>query len=326
MTKPFKLKHQLLQATTLSDGQVRGRYAPSPSGAQHMGNIQSAVIAWLQARLVGGEFALRMDDIDTPRIKAGSAQQIIDDLRWLGLDWDVLGGVEYAADSDGIYVESNYLATYDAVFQSLQQQAVLYPCICSRKDIRSCVATANEAGHYVYPGTCRGKPVSQGSPDQQQVWRFIVPDTEMQFVDVLAGKQTQNVADAWGDIIVKRFNAMYAYQLVSVVDDIKMGISDVVRGADLLESTAGQIALFQALGAQPPRFWHAPIKRDAKGEKLAKRDGSESLLMLRQAGSTPAQLIGRIGFELGLIESDEGVSLQELLQHLRAQDYSTASG
>ena len=308
----MNLKYQLLQAASLSNGQVRGRYAPSPSGIQHLGNIQTAIVAWLQVRLAGGEFALRMDDIDTPRVRAGSAEQIIEDLRWLGLDWDVFEGIDYAADRDAVYVESHYLSHYSAAFERLKQQGLLYPCACSRKQIRKTVGKPNVAGHYVYPGTCRGRDAASFAADQQLVWRYRAPDDAIRFTDCLMGEHTQNVAQAWGDLIVKRFNHLYAYQLVSVVDDIKMGVTDVVRGVDLLDSTPGQIALFEALGVTPPRFWHVPLKADEQGNKLSKRDGSDSLQMLREAGNTPEQVIGRLAFELGLIESEVEISLSGL--------------
>lgn len=170
------------------------------------------------------------------------------------------------------------------------------------------------AGHYVYPGSCRGRDISSFTEDQQLVWRFQVPDGDITFVDRLMGEQSQNVAMVWGDLIVKRFNDMYAYQLVSVVDDIKMGITDVVRGADLLDSTPGQVALFNALGAEPPRFWHLPLKTDADGNKLSKRDGSDSLQALREAGNTPEQVIGQLAFELGLIELNVPLGLGALLE------------
>jgi glutamyl-tRNA synthetase len=309
----MNLKYQLLQTASLSNGQVRGRYAPSPSGVQHLGNIQTAIVAWLQVRLAGGEFALRMDDIDTPRVKQGSAEQILDDLRWLGLDWDVIEGIDFVPDEEGVYVESNYLSHYGKAFDTLMKRGLVYPCACSRKQIRKNVGKPNAAGHYVYPGTCRDREVSSFPEDQQLVWRYRAPDEVIKFTDRLMREQSQNVAEAWGDLIVKRFNDLYAYQLVSVVDDIKMGITDVVRGADLLDSTPGQIALFEALGATPPRFWHVPLKSDAHGNKLAKRDGSDSLQMLREAGKTPEQVVGRLAFELGLVEADLPLGLADLL-------------
>ncbi len=313
MAKPKDLKYQLMQAASLSNGQVRGRYAPSPSGVQHLGNIQTAIVAWLQVRLAGGQFALRMDDIDTPRVKEGSAAQILDDLRWLGMDWDVIEGIDFVSDVDSIYVESHYLSYYREAFDTLEKQGLLYPCACSRKQIRKRVGKPNAAGHYVYPGTCRGRELSSFVEGQQLVWRYRAPDKLICFRDKLMGEQTQNVARAWGDLIVKRFNDLYAYQLVSVVDDIKMGITDVVRGEDLLDSTPGQIALFEALGVEPPRFWHVPLKADAEGNKLSKRDGSDSLWILREAGKTSEQVVGRLAFELGLVETSAALSLEELL-------------
>ncbi len=314
----MNLKYQLLQAASLSNGQVRGRYAPSPSGVQHLGNIQTAIVAWLQVRLTGGEFALRMDDIDTLRIKPGSAEQILNDLHWLGLDWDVIEGIDYVPDEEGVYVESYYLSHYRKAFDALMKHGLLYPCACSRKQIRKQVGKPNAAGHYVYPGTCRGRDRSSFAEDQQFVWRYRVPNEVINFSDTITGAHSQNVAEAWGDLIVKRFNGEFAYQLVSVVDDIKMGITDVVRGEDLLDSTPGQIALFEALGAAPPRFWHVPLKTDADGNKLAKRDGSDSLQMLREAGQTPEQVVGRLAFELGLVETDVPLGLSDLLSSIDA--------
>jgi glutamyl-tRNA synthetase len=281
---------------------------------QHLGNIQTAIVAWLQVRLAGGQFALRMDDIDTPRVKEGSAAQILDDLRWLGLDWDLIEGIDFVPDNDGVYVESHYLSYYREAFEVLEKKGLLYPCACSRKQIRKVVGKPNAAGHYVYPGTCRGRKISYFAEEQQLVWRYRAPDELICFKDELMGEQTQNVARAWGDLIVKRFNDLYAYQLVSVVDDIKMGITDVVRGEDLLDSTPGQIALFEALGAEPPRFWHVPLKTDGEGNKLAKRDGSDSLQMLREAGKTPQEVVGQLAFELGLVETDAPLGLRALLR------------
>lgn len=315
----MSLKYQLLQMVSHPNGQVRGRYAPSPSGVQHMGNIQTAVVAWLQARLAGGEFALRIDDIDTPRVKAGSAEQILDDLRWLGLDWDVLGETDYQADARGVYTESAQLVCYRDAMEKLQAAKLLYPCQCSRKTIQQAVGQPNSSGHYVYPGTCRDKNPDTMNLGAPLAWRFKVPNTEIRFDDMLQGKQSQNVARAWGDIIVRRRDRLFAYQLVSVVDDIHMGITDVVRGADLMDQTPGQIALFRALGAEPPRFWHLPLKTDAAGNKLSKRDGSDSLLMLREQGLPSARVIGDLAFELGLLERRQALGLHDLLEVLMQQ-------
>ena len=311
------LKYQLLQAASLSKGQIRGRYAPSPSGVQHLGNIRTAVVAWLQVRLAGGEFILRMDDLDTPRVKAGSAGQILEDLHWLGLDWDVVDDLDYVVSPDNVYVQSTSLAHYQRVFNSLQKQGRVFPCDCSRKAIAAKVGTPNAGGHYVYPGTCRLRGVGDFPADQPFAWRFQLDDETVFFEDRLMGAQSQNIALNSGDFVVKRRDGIFAYQLASVVDDVDMGVTDVVRGVDLLDSTAAQIALFHALGAKPPRFWHLPLKLDAQGNKLAKRDGSDSLLQLREAGVSAPKVVGQLAFELGLIDQDVELALEELLADLK---------
>ena len=225
--------------------------------------------------------------------------------------------MDYRPGADEIYLESEYLDYYEAAFDFLVQKDLLYPCACSRRDIRKRVSEPNAAGHYVYPGTCRGLGRDSFGQGASLLWRFIVPDYEIEFTDMLAGPYVQNVAESWGDIIVRRRGGLFAYQLVSVVDEIQMGITDIVRGADLLDSTPGQIALFEALGAEVPRFWHVPVKTDAQGNKLAKRDGSDSLQNLRQAGKRAEEVIGELAFDLGLLDSARELSLQELLQQLR---------
>jgi len=312
------LKYQLLQAASLSKGQDRGRYAPSPSGEQHLGNIRTALVAWLQARLAGGEFILRMDDLDTPRVRPGSAAQILDDLRWLGMDWDEIEGINYVADGAGVYVQSASLSHYQRAFSELKIKGRLFPCDCSRKEIASRVGKPNAGGHYVYPGTCRHKH-SENFPDNTPLtWRFLVKDELICFDDYLMGVQQQNMARESGDFVVKRRDGIFAYQLASVVDDIDMGVTDVVRGEDLLDSTPAQIALFRALGATPPRFWHLPLKTDAQGNKLAKRDGSDSLQMLRDAGQSVEQVIGQLAFELGLIDRVEALGLGALMAEMKS--------
>ena len=315
----MQLKYQLLQTVSLPKGQVRGRYAPSPSGVQHLGNIRTAMVAWLQARLSGGEFIMRMDDLDTPRVKFGSAEQILDDLHWLGLDWDVLEAIHYGPDHGGVYVQSVSQDHYQQAFSRLQNQGRVFPCDCSRKAIAQKVGKPNAGGHFVYPGTCRNRSLDEFPKGEALAWRYRVADEVIAFDDVLMGIQSQNVAQESGDAVIKRRDGIFAYQLASVVDDIDMRITDVVRGVDLLDSTPVQIALFRALGAESPRFWHLPLKTDADGNKLAKRDGSDSLLALREAGVSAEWVVGALAFELGLIEREEVLGLSELLQYLSAE-------
>lgn len=311
------LKYQLLQAPSLYKGQVRGRYAPSPSGVQHLGNIRTALLTWLQVRLVGGEFILRMDDLDTPRVRPGSAAQILADLRWLGMDWDRVEGIDYATDADCVYVQSASLRHYQQALLVLKNQGKVFPCDCSRKQIADLVGKPHAGGHYVYPGTCREREMTSFSSSRQYAWRFLVEDELICFDDVLMGAQSQHVAREMGDFVLKRRDGVFAYQLASVVDDIDMGVTDVVRGADLLVSTPAQIALFRALGATPPRFWHVPLKTDTQGNKLAKRDGADSLQRLRDAGVTAKQIIGSLAFELGLVDDDKPIELRVLLDGLK---------
>lgn len=313
------LKYQLLKTSTQPNGQVKGRYAPSPSGVQHLGNIQTALVAWLQTRLAGGEFILRMDDIDTPRLIEGSAEQIIDDLRWLGMDWDSISSSSYLPYEDGVYYQSQQQLSYLAALKSLDEQSRLFTCSCSRKDIQQLVKKPSIAGHFVYPGTCRTRQDSYDNTAKDIAWRFRVSDKIICFKDQLMGDQCQNIAIEMGDLIVKRRDGLFAYQLASVVDDIQMGITDVVRGADLLGSTPAQIDLFECLGAPVPRFWHLALKLDAKGDKLSKRSGSVSLQMLRQQGATAEQIIGQLAWDLKLVENDAPIKIQQLLKTLRVQ-------
>ena len=313
------LKYQLLKTPTQPNGRVRGRYAPSPSGVQHLGNIQTAIVAWLQVRLAGGEFILRMDDIDTPRVKTGSAEQMLDDLRWLGIDWDCITASSYQPSSNGVYYQAQQQSSYLAAFDRLDKQSQLFACSCSRRDIKRIVIKPSPAGHYVYPGTCRPNQGVYNETAKNRAWRFKVSDKKTHFKDLLLGNQTQNVATEMGDFIVKRRDGIFAYQLASVVDDIQLGITDVVRGADLLESTPAQIDLFECLGAPVPRFWHLPLKLDAKGDKLSKRSGSVSLQMLRQQGATAEQIIGQLAWDLKLVENESPIRIQQLLKTLRVQ-------
>lgn len=293
---------------------VRGRYAPSPTGPLHLGNVRTALLAWLQTRLSGGTFVLRMEDLDRPRTVPGSAEQILDDLRWLGLDWDEgpdVGGPH------GPYVQSERDALYAEALLQLEAQGRVFRCWCSRKDIAE-ASSAPHGGSPVYPGTCRDlgpdevAAVQAAKPGKMPAWRYRAEEGEIVVHDLLCGEYRQNLREEVGDFVLRRADGLFAYQLAVVVDDIAMGITDVVRGADLLESTPRQIALFRALGAPLPRFWHVPLMVDAAGARLSKRDGSESLQALRAAGWTPERVVGALATSLGW----PALSAAELLQHL----------
>ena len=302
------LKHALLSNIDAKvDRPLVGRYAPSPSGPLHMGNIQTALLAWLQVRLGDGHLHLRIDDLDEARTKPGSAQQIMDDLTWLGLHWD-----------GEPYYQTLHIADYEAAFDGLVNSQKVYACVCSRKEIAKVASAPHEPGLSVkYPGTCRDRMLTDGEVEKLLAWRYVVENSLTSFTDVLAGAQRQNLMEDVGDFILRRKDGVYAYQLATVVDDINLGVTDVVRGADLLDSTPRQIALFNDLNGTVPQFWHTPLKLDENGERMAKRSGANSLLNLRQQGITAKQLIAKLAFDLGLLGENEPLSAKDLLQKLK---------
>ncbi len=316
MSSTLDFKQRFISACRNVGNNPCGRYAPSPTGVQHLGNIRTALLAWLQARLVGGRFILRMDDLDLPRVKESSAEQIMDDLRWLGLDWDEgpdIGGPHAP------YEQSLRTNQYQAAFERLQRKGLVYPCYCSRKDIQEAASAPHEPGHVMkYPGTCRpsGRAMAAQKPDIPPAWRIQVENQTRSFKDRLAGKTSQNLAAEVGDFIVKRRDGLFAYQLATVVDDIAMGVTDVLRGEDLLDSVPRQVLLFNTLGAQPPNFWHVPLMCDTDGIRLSKRDGANSLLKLRQASKSAEQIIGDLAQQMGLSDRSH-LSSNDLLKYLR---------
>ena len=235
---------------------TRGRYAPSPTGRLHLGNLRTALLAWLQARIDRGVFILRIDDLDTPRNKPGSVEQMIQDLYWIGLDWDEgpdVGG-EHAP-----YFQSQRLGHYEKAFHYLQEKSAVFPCKCSRKDIANAISAPNGAeNNRIYPGTCRpGKnhihADNLNSPGVY-AWRYCVNNQNIVFEDAVLGHQRQKLPSAVGDFVVKRKDGLFAYQLTSILDDILMSVTDVVRADDLLDSTPRQIAILKTLQGTIPRF------------------------------------------------------------------------
>ena len=299
------------------------RYAPSPTGPLHLGNIRTALLVWLQARLCGARLILRMEDLDLPRVKPGSAKQIIDDLQWLGLNFDEGPMVSGKTDS---YYQSQRTDFYHLALQELYSKGLVYPCYCSRKDIRE-AASAPHGSLPVYPGTCQGQYSDVSPSNEKQIkgrlpaWRFKVENQIVKFEDKLMVEFSQNLAEEVGDFVVRRSDGIFAYQLAVVVDDIEMGITDVLRGEDLLDSTCRQIALFKALGAQAPEFWHVKLMLDDEGNRMAKRDGSDSLIELRSQGATAKSIIGKLAHSCGLIEENYPVSCQKLLSELAMVDF-----
>ena len=267
---------------------VRGRFAPSPTGELHLGHARTALLAWLQVREMGGQFVLRLEDLDAGRTRHGSSDGILRDLEWLGLNWDEgwdIGG-QYA-----LYTQSARQDLYAAAAVSLET----YPCTCSRLEVMQ-AASAPHGAEARYPGTCRSGVTH---PDRPAALRWKVPDLEVCVTDGLNGQILEHVAQTIGDFVIRRNDGAWAYQLACVVDDHAMGITDVVRGADLLSSTARQALLFDTLGVPRPRFWHVPLLTDAGGARLAKRNGALSLRQMREGGADPKTLIADIASSLG---------------------------
>ncbi len=266
----------------------RGRLAPSPTGYLHVGHARTFWIGQQRALATRGRLILRNDDLDRQRCKPEFVQAMMEDLRWFGFDWQEgpdIGG------KFGYYSQSERQTYYLAALKVLQNAGAIYPCICSRKDIQSSVSAPHAADDEpIYPGTCRNLLVGEIT-GQQYCWRFRVPDGErVEFDDGYFGRISFVAGRDFGDFVVWRPDQIAAYQLATVVDDVAMCITEVVRGADLLVSTARQILLFRALGLSIPRFYHCELMTDASGARLAKRHDSISLRQLRKIGMTPEEI------------------------------------
>ena len=288
---------------------TRGRFAPSPTGALHLGNARTALLAWLHARSTGGRFAWRVEDLDAGRTRPEAMRSQMDDLRWLGLDWDEgpdVGGPHAP------YVQSEREALYDRALRALAERGELFECACSRRDIAA-AASAPHAGEEGprYPGLCRARAVDPGVESLTRyglgrvALRYRVEPGEVRFRDLLQGECAFRPADEGGDFVVRRKDGVAAYQLAVVVDDAAMEITHVVRGADLLSSTARQLLLYRSLGLRAPEWMHVPLLLGPDGERLAKRHGAVSLAELRAAGARPAAVAGWLASTCGLAEPGE---------------------
>ena len=291
---------------------VVGRFAPSPSGRMHLGNIYSAVLSWLSARSQGGRWILRIEDLDRQRCHPEYAAQIEDDLRWLGLDWDEGGTI---GGPNGPYYQSQRTDFYINALEQLGGTGRLYPCFCSRADIMASSAPHQSDGMVVYSGKCRRLTAAQIADLQatrKPAIRLAVDNADGSFTDLHYGLQYYNLARDCGDFIVRRADGNFAYQLAVVVDDALMGVTEVVRGCDLLTSTPQQILLYQLLGYPVPQFAHIPLLVAPDGRRLAKRNAGTDMGTLRQR-YTPQRLLGLIAHLAGLTDGCEELSVSELL-------------
>jgi glutamyl-tRNA synthetase len=272
----------------------------------HLGNARTALLAWLQARASGGHFVLRLEDLDTGRIRVGAADQILHDLAWLGLDWDEgwdIGG-QFAP-----YIQSERLDLYAHHASKLET----YPCSCSRKDILN-AASAPHTLDVRYPGTCRQAPTH---PERPLALRLRVPDRQTMFTDGICGMVQENVQATAGDFVIRRNDGIWAYQFACVVDDLEMQISHVLRGADLLTSTARQLVLYAALKSPAPQFFHAPLLTDFRGQRLAKRNQALSVRAIRESGIHPQQIMLELAQSLGW-RVQQPCSPTDLFEHFLA--------
>ena len=276
---------------------LRGRFAPSPSGRMHLGNAWSALLAWLSVRSRGGVMVLRLEDLDPDRCKRPLCDGVEEDLRWLGLDWDEGG----SAGGPEFY-QSQRSEIYRAALEQLEQQGLLYPCFCTRGQLHAPNAPHRSDGEVIYPGTCRGLTAEQIAEKRKKkapAYRLMVPDEDITFTDGCMGPHTENLLRDCGDFYLRRADGVFAYQLAVVVDDARMGVTEVVRGADLLSSTARQLYLYRLLGLPAPKFAHCPLLLAPDGRRLSKRDGDQSLENLR-AKYTAEEIVGRLAFAYGL--------------------------
>lgn len=276
----------------------KGRFAPSPTGRMHLGNVFSALLSWLSARSKGGQWLLRIEDIDPARSRQAYADLLMQDLEWLGLEWD--GAPVYQSERNDVY--EHYL-------KQLQAQGLTYPCYCSRADILATQAPHESDGRVVYKGTCRQLPPQ---PGRTGAIRLMVPDREMSFNDGHYGQFSVSMSQQVGDFIVRRKDGAWAYQLAVVVDDALMGISEVVRGRDLLLSSPQQMYVAELLGFRPPRFIHLPLLCNRHGQRLSKRDRSMDMECLRHH-YTAEQLTGYLACLAGLLPDTMAVRAQELV-------------
>lgn len=297
----------------MRDGKARvcGRFAPSPSGRMHLGNVFCALLAWLSARSRGGRFVLRIEDLDPQRCRPAYARLLEDDLRWLGLDWDD-GGSDGGPDAP--YLQSACGALYAEALRTLEHRAHVYPCFCSRADLHAADAPHLSDGTVLYSGRCAhlsDAEVRALAAVRRPALRIAVPDETISFTDGHLGPQAQNLARECGDFILRRSDGVHAYQLAVVVDDARMGVTQVVRGQDLLSSTPRQIFLQRLLGLPTPDYYHVPLLVNTAGVRLSKREQSLDMGALR-ARFSPEALTGWLAFLAGQQPTAQPVRAREL--------------
>ena len=288
---PEHLQAALVAGAALKQSGYRGRFAPTPSGPLHLGNLRTALVSWLLARGAGGAWLLRIDDLDTPRVRPGAIKSVLEDLRWLGLDWD-----------GPVLMQSERRGLYNSVLSHLRRCGQLYACRCSRRDLAQAV---------IYPGTCRQRHLNWGwQAERLPAWRLRLDNA---------------AAFDCGDVVVRRADGFIAYHLATAVDELTSGITTVVRGADLAPVRSAQVAVMAALGQQAPQYSHVPLLCDAAGQKLAKREGSEGLEPWREHQKRPEEVVGHLAAQLQLVPETSVLSARDLLQELKGSGRALAA-
>ncbi len=282
---------------------VIGRFAPTPSGRMHLGNVFAALVAWLSVRKQNGQMVLRMEDLDTQRTSSAYADILMEDLAWLGLDFDILTPPQ-----------STRTEVYDRYFAMLQEKGLLYPCYCTRSQLHSVNAPHLSDGTYVYPGTCRNLTAEEREAfGRKPAWRVMVPDKIWQLQDYAQGEYKENLFTDCGDFVVRRADGAYVYQLAVTVDDGEAGVTEVVRGADLLSSAPRQMYLQSLFGFDHPKYGHVPMLLAPDGRRLSKRDQDLDLGALR-TWFTAQELLGLLAYSAGLVDKKAPISLPELIE------------
>lgn len=300
---------------------VRGRFAPSPSGRMHLGNLCCALLAWLSVRSQGGEMLLRIEDLDPDRCKRIYADQLCDDLLWLGLDWDEGPGKD---GGHGPYYQSERRHLFEEALQSLKERGLVYPCFCTRAQLHAASAPHASDGVFRYAGTCRNltaAEVAERSLTRAPAMRFRTPEGTVEFEDLFLGAQSFDVQTMFGDFLIQRSDGVHAYQLAVSVDDAMMGVTEVIRGSDLLTSTGCQLQLFHALSADPPRYGHIPLLVTPDRRRLSKRELDLDIGALRSR-LTPEQLCGQLAHLLGMLPRPEPLTAQEMIPLYEKSDLS----
>lgn len=295
-----------LTSPGVSRSPVRGRLAPSPTGVLHLGNARTFLLAWLSVRSQGGSLVLRIEDIDGPRLKAGATEMAIEDLRWLGLDWD-----------EGPVFQTARLPLYAAALEQLLARGLAYPCVCSRKEVEDAASAPHGLDGPRYPGTCRGRwrtvAEARAATGKDPAVRFVVAPGVIAFDDGCHGRVATDLMAESGDFVIAKRDGTPAYQLAVVVDDAAMHIDEVLRGDDLLPSTPRQLLLYQALGLRAPRFVHVPLVVGEDGRRLAKRHGDTTLRRYRDAGVTAGAMVAWLARSCGYADVPSALHPRELL-------------